>query len=343
VRLPTLLSVTTATLIAAAPLLGDGGYEIREVADGVYAALQPSAGRFNESNSAIIVNDRDVIVVDSQSSAAQVRELVAEIRKLTDKPVRYLVNTHFHSDHTQGNEIYREAFPGVEIIGHPTLLEDVPRRAGAYLEEQIATYDAAIAEAEATLGRGEGPADLADRLARGREHVALLRAIALVPPTLTVDDRLVLYRGERRVEILHFRAHTRGDLVVYLPREKVLVTGDLLDDLPYGGHGYPSSWVATLDALERLDFERVISGHGRVQEGKEHLARVRALLASVIAQAAAAVAEGKSLEETQASVDLSALRPGFVAEGDEAAARAFDEFMPALVERAYLEARGEIE
>lgn len=335
-----LVTLSTALLITAAPPVhGDGSYEIREVAAGVYAALQPAAGRFNESNSAILVNDRDVVVVDSQSRPALVRELIAEIRKLTDKPVRYLVNTHFHSDHTQGNEIYREAFPGVEIVGHSSLLADVPERAGGYLGEQIAAYDAAIAEAAATLDRGDGPADLADRLARGREHVAGLRAITLVPPSLTVDDRLVLYRGERRVEILHFRAHTRGDLVVYLPREKVLVSGDLLDDLPYGGHGYPSSWVETLDALARLDFERVISGHGGVQQGKEQLLRVRALIAGVIAQAGAAVAGGQSLEETQASVDLSAFRPGFVPEGDEAAAKAFDEFMPALVERAYLEAR----
>ena len=340
-----------STALASAGLAA-GSYDVRKVADGVYAALQPTAGRFNDSSSAILINDRDVVVVDSQSSPAKVRELIAEIRKLTDKPVRYLINTHWHGDHTQGNQAYREAFPGIEIIGHATLLDDVPQRATPYLEEQIGLYEQGIAGAEESLRSGkkaDGTAlgddektALPGRIERTRQHLEDLRSIDFALPTLTVDDKLVLHRGSRRLEILHFEAHTRGDLVVYLPHEKVLVTGDVLDDLPYGGHGYPSSWIRALDALEQLDFEQVISGHGRIQQGKEQLARVREMLRSVVEQVSAAAAGGKSLEEVREAVDLAASRRSLAGD-DEAAAEAFDAFMPELVERAYLEARGELE
>ncbi len=292
-----------------------------------------------------------MLVVDSQSSPAKVRALIAEIRKLTDKPVRYVVNTHWHSDHTQGNQVYREEFPGVEIIGHTTHLEDVPGRAAPFLAEQIGLYEKGIADAEKSAESGkkadgsplsdEEKATLPERIARTRHYLEGLRSIEFVPPTLTVDDSLVLHRGSRRIEILHFEAHTRGDLVVWLPREKVLVTGDLLDDLPYGGHGYPGPWIHALETLGKLAFEHVISGHGRIQEGKEQLVRVREMLESVTAQAAAAVAAGKSLEETREAVDLAAVRQSLV--DDETSGRAFESFMPELVERAYLEARGELE
>lgn len=338
-------------LSPVSPALADGSYEIRRVADGVYAALQPEARRFNDSNSAILVNDRDVVVVDSQSNPATVRELVAEVRKLTDKPVRYVVNTHWHGDHTQGNQVYLEAFPGVEIIGHSTHAEDVAGRAAPFLEEQIGQYEEGIGAAEQWLATGEKAdgtalseeemAALPGRIERTRRHLDGLRSIRFVPPTITVDDKLVLHRGKRRIEILHFAAHTRGDLVLFLPEEKVLVTGDLLDDLPYGGHGYPSSWIRTLDALEELDFERVISGHGRVQEGKEQLVRVREMLKSLVEQVAAS-AGGKTLEEVREAVDLSASR-GALAGDDETAQRVFDAWLPELVERAYRESRGELD
>jgi glyoxylase-like metal-dependent hydrolase (beta-lactamase superfamily II) len=336
----------------ASPAHSAGSYEILQVADGVYAALQPEAQRFNDSNSVILVNDRDVVVVDSQAKPAAVRELVAEVRKLTDKPVRYVVNTHWHGDHTQGNMVYAEEFPGVEIVGHATQIEDVAQRAAPYLADQIVQYEEGVAGAERWLEAGvkddgtalteEERTTLPGRIERTHLYLAALRSVEFVPPTIAVDEKLVLHRGKRRIEILHFEAHTRGDLVLYLPEEKVLVTGDLLDDLPYGGHGYPSSWIRTLDALEKLDFERVVPGHGRIQDGKAQLVAVRAMLQGVVEQVAAASAGGKTLDEVRAAVDLSASRRA-LAGADEIAQRVFDAWLPELVDRAYLESRGELD
>jgi glyoxylase-like metal-dependent hydrolase (beta-lactamase superfamily II) len=129
--------------------------------------------------------------------------------------------------------------------------------------------------------------------------------------------------------------------VVWIPDVGVLATGDLLDDLPFGGHGYPGSWVAALRGLEELPVEVIVPGHGAVRHGGEHLALVRAMFESIVEQVAVAVAAGTALEEAQARIDLDGFRRALV--GDDAvAARAWEAFIPATVERAWLEARGEL-
>ena len=326
--------------------------ELQAVAPGVYAALQPHAKRFSDSNAVIIVNDTDVIVIDAQASVSWVRSLIGRIRALTDKPVRTLVFTHWHGDHTQNAALYVEAFgDSLTLIGHQTQGEDIRARAVPQLRQEADDLEAAIGDAETRLAAGKardgsalddaGKTILAGQIATARVTLGEKRQAQFLVPTQTFDDRLVLRRGARTIELRHYRGHTRGDVVVYLPREKVLVTGDLLDDLPYGGHGYPRAWVQTLAALAELDFTTVIPGHGRVRTGKEHLQLVRRFFTALVEQVQQAVLEGKSLEATQAGLDVPAFRNALTAD-DAVAVQAFDAFVPATVERAWLEARGEL-
>lgn len=354
-RAVTLKAVLALALLAPNPSQGadeDKGPAIVPVADGVFAALQPHEKRFDDANSAIILTASGIVVVDTQASPATTAALLAEIRKLSDQPPRYLINTHWHGDHTQGNQVYRDAFPELEIIGHHSLAEDVPGRAAAQRSEEITAFEEGIVRAEARLREGisrdggplgdEERAALPGAIERARQHLATLHSVQTVPPTLTYGDELTLQRGGRTIRLLHFAAHTRGDTVVFLPDEKVLITGDLLDELPFGGHGYPTSWVATLDQLESLDFETIIPGHGGVMKGKEPLRKVRALVQTVIDKVTPLAKAGKALDEVQTMIDLSAQRTTFAAD-DPVAQRNFDAFLPPLVERAYLEARGELE
>lgn len=336
------------------PLLAqeDGDlWTFQQLAPGVVAALQPEAERFNDSNSVIITTDQEVIVVDSQADADAVYALLRWIDEGTTKPVRFLVNTHWHSDHTQGNEIYRRAFPkDLTIVGHETLMEDIPGRAAAYVVEEIGRLESAIPEAEARLESGltadgkemteEEKKQLAVGIEGARERLEAYRQTRFLPPELTYRDRLVLRRPGRTVELLHFQAHTRGDTVVYLPDDKILITGDLLDDLPYGGHGYPGEWIRTLETLEALDFKIQVPGHGRVRQGKDHLRLVLRMLRSLVEQTRTAAAAGKTLEVTQAAVDLGEFRT-LLAGNDPPAQQAFDAWMPETIARAYAEARGE--
>lgn len=331
---------------------------LQEVGPGVWAALQDSARRFDDSNSVVLVTDRDVVVVDSQSDPATVRSLIAAIRELTDQPVRYLINSHFHSDHTRGNFLYRKAFPELEIIGQTTLLQDIPNRSAPDLERALEYYRREIPIAETQYADGVGDqgetldeearAALGEQIAAAKIKLAGLETIEWALPTLTVDSALTLRRSPGPIELRAVHAHTRGDLVVFLPESKVLITGDVLDDLPYGGHGYPSDWIEVLDTLDGWDWDVMIPGHGSVRRGAEaraHLAVVRGMFALMVAKAGEAAATAVDLETAKAafleSAEVAALR-GRLAGADPVAGKNFDHFVPPGFERAYLEAKNEL-
>ena len=128
-------------------------------------------------------------------------------------------------------------------------------------------------------------------------------------PTMTFDRRLVLHRGGREVHLLFLgRAHTAGDVVAYIPSERVIATGDLMHGLlPYMGDGFPDEWPATLRALEALEFDRVIPGHGSVQEGKSVLAEFRGYVEEVTERVTRGVERGQPLDELRKAVTTATL------------------------------------
>jgi cyclase len=330
-----------AVAVLAAPA------ELQQVAPGVYAALQPFADRFNDSNSAIIVGPDSVIVVDTQTTLTATRGIVEQIRKITHKPVRFVINTHWHGDHVQGNQVYREAFPGVQFIAQANTREDMEKRATAELKESVANLPAQIDRYKQMLATGKTPngAPLTDdqkKLVRMRidlfsGQLPDLRQTQIVLPDITFDQSMTLNQGARQVRLIHFAGHTRGDTVVYLPSEKILITGDSLDDMPFTGDGSPADLVATLRELDKLDFDSVIPGHGAIERGHDHLRLVAQLFESVVSQVQSSVASGMSLEDTKKKVNVEQFRQP-ITNGEEHANRAFDGFVPAAIERAYLEA-----
>ena len=304
------------------------GVRIRKLKEGVYLAYRPEPLRyFVEGNVTIIVNEHDVVVVDGGGAPAAARNVIAEIGKLTSKPVRYLINTHDHVDHTLGNQEYVKAYPGVEIVSHPAARERLLSDGVAYVSETASGL-------EASLKKG---VDLIDRLrkegAPGNDRIIAYwerykdrdiyerlreyREATITPPTMTIEKRLVLHRGSRTIEILHLgHGDTPGDLVVYLLPEKIACTGDMLTHpVPYGFSSEPLAWLETLRRLHALDVEYLIPGHGEVQHGKGHLDRVMRLLQTVQDQVRGAIADGLDLEGTRKRVDLSRLIEEF-AQGD---------------------------
>lgn len=217
------------------------------------------------------------------------------------------------------------------------------------------TLPAMIADFEQRYARGirrDGkPYSTADS-ARVRKQIASfkwalpgLKEITPVLPTRTITDSLVLERGARTIVIQYLgRGNTRGDLSVWLPRERVLATGDLLvNPAPYSFGSYLGEWMVTLGRLHTLPAAVIVPGHGAIQRDWAYVDLFVELLGSTLAQAKAAVARGLDLEATRKAVDLSAYRARFV-KGDSAVAAAFDAFYIApAVERAWLEARGELD
>jgi len=320
------------------------------VSERVYAVLQPAGLRFDDCNSSVVILEDGVLVVDTQNSLAGARAVIAEVRKITPKPVKYVVNTHWHGDHVQGNAAYRAAFPGVMFIAHSRTREDIEKRAIPDLRKEQQELPGQIEAAEKQLASGlrrdgEPMTDEQKRIQRNRIDRARLRLPGLMEvkdiplPDVTFDENLTLHDGPREIRLLHLAGHTDGDVAIFLPQEKVLLTGDLLDDMPYTGHGSPAALVKTLRSMAALEWEAMIPGHGSVRRGKEHLELVAATFDSLVQQVDAAAKSGKSLEETRKSVRLDAFREKLTA-GDDLALRHWNGFIPAAIERAFEQAGG---
>lgn len=307
-----------------APTASDSGFTVRTLGRGVYAVMRNEPlGLINESNSLFIVGDDDVIVVDAQSSRARALETLAALRRITSKPVSALINTHWHDDHVVGNEVYKEAFPALSIFGHVHNAEDMVttgvrfRQAGAKGRAGTIAYLQGLVEKQQSfLG---GPIDAME----SRSHAlsaALLsdysNSADFLPltPTRTVADTVVLRQGERRIEVRHLgRGHTRGDLVVYLPRERILATGDLLmAPIQFvGSTSYPREYTVTLERLRSLQPALVVPGHGPVMTGAQadrHADVVVRTVRYIVEQAEAAVARKETLAQAKPKIDLEAFR-----------------------------------
>ena len=261
-----------------------------------------------DPNTGIIIGDDAVLVADTQATPVMAQDVIRRIREVTDKPIKYVLLTHYHA---------------VRVLG-----------ASAYKPEQIIasqdTYDLIVE-------RGEQ--DMKSEIER---FPRLFNAVESVPgltwPTLTFQKKMTLWMGKLEVQILQLgRGHTKGDTVVWLPQEKTLLSGDLVEygATPYAGDAYFQDWPATLDAIAALKPEKLVPGRGAAlktpQEVADGLAGTRAFISELYSKVKSGASEGKDLnaiyKETYAT-----LKPKF---GDWVI---FDHCMPFDVTRAHDEA-----
>ncbi len=269
-----------------------------QLADGVYSIRHEDApDAFPQGNTTVIVGEREALVIDSCYLPSSAEADVAQIRQWTTKPVRYLVNTHWHYDHTMGNGVYRDAFPGITVVAHvetrrqiagcnPQWFRNFPGR-GEQFRRAISTGKEANGRTLTAGEIAEYESALAGLEPVGREFQPLAARTDLAPD-VGFDRELAIDLGGREVRLLHLgRGNTAGDAVAWLPTERILVAGDLLDHpVPYLGGGYPVEEIATLEALARLGADTVVPGHGMVLKGaygKAYLGQVTDFLRAVVA------------------------------------------------------------
>ncbi len=285
-------------------------FELQMVADGVYAAIAAPQYKIN-CNAAVILTDKGAVVVDSHSKPSAARALYHEIQGITKQPVHTLINTHFHWDHWQGNEVYAGATSNLEIITSARTqvnltTPDVGVGGVPYIAKQLEALPGEIAQLKDDIMRASDAAQkarLEENLRQAEAFFAEVQQLQPALPTRTVASSVTLNEYGREIQLLLLgRAHTDGDIFIYLPKEKVIATGDaLVDWMPFLGDGYPEDWIGTLDALEQVDFTHIIPGHGDVIT-KDHIGFFRNYLTDLIGGVKQAAAAGASFTELQTSV-----------------------------------------
>ena len=312
--LPVLLAICLSGLLAVTQ--DEELFELVKVKDGIYAAVARPQYKLN-CNAAIIINEDDVVIVDSHSKPSAAKALLKQIRKITQNPVRYVVNTHFHYDHARGNQAYFSGFPNeVTLISSEQTRKDLIGIEAPRLKQEVAD-PGIIAKLEQNFEKEadrKRKQELADTLVQAKTYQQELKTVQLVLPGVTFDRSMTLHKKNREIVLLFLgRGHTGGDIVVYLPRERVLATGDLVTGwVPGMNDGYPNEWIATLGEISKLSIESVIVGHGAVS-GKRVIEVQQKFLNEFINAVKVQVKKGSTLEETQTSV-VAELAPQYASE-----------------------------
>jgi glyoxylase-like metal-dependent hydrolase (beta-lactamase superfamily II) len=257
----------------------------------------------------VVVGDDAVMVIDTQATPAMAQDVIRRIRAVTDKPIRYVVLSHYHA---------------VRVLG-----------ASAYRPEHVIASEDTLA-----LIRERGEQDKASEIGR---FPRLFRAVESMPPgltwpTMSFTGKLTLWLGRLEVQILQLgRGHTKGDTVVWLPAERILFAGDLVefDATPYAGDAYFTDWPQTLDAIAALEPAKLVPGRGAALENAAQVAAglkgTRDFVSDVFASVKAGVAAGRDLNAVYRAT-VAAVRPKY---GHWVI---FDHCMPFDVSRAYDEA-----
>jgi cyclase len=285
-----------------------------KIAEGVFYGTGAGGG-----NSPVIVGDREVLVVDTNTTPAGARAFLEDLKLITNKPVRYAVNSHYHYDHTDGNQVFlanKADVIGHEFVKYAMENYDILHRE-PYMTSQVVNGTRRIETLKKQIADepdAQKKVTLNSQLVAAQKNWDDLQEIKVTPPNVTYKDKKVLDLGNREVQLLFLgRGHTNGDTVVYLPKDKIVCTGDLMESQPaYMGDGQFNEWIATLEALKKLDFETVLPGHGSpFKDARPHITAFQGYLRDVVKQVAEFRRQGITAVEAAQKVDLSAYKADF--------------------------------
>ncbi|MFY9509598.1 MAG: MBL fold metallo-hydrolase [Rubrivivax sp.] len=262
-----------------------------------------------DPNTGIVIGDDAVMVIDTQATPVMAQDVIRRIREVTDKPIKYVVLSHYHAVRVLGASAYRPE----HVIASQDTLELIQER---------------------------GEQDKASEIGR---FPRLFRNVDSVPPgltwpTLAFSGKMTLWLGQLEVQLIQLgRGHTKGDTVVWLPQERILFSGDLVeyDATPYAGDAYFTDWPQTLDNIAALQPQKLVPGRGAALENEAQvaagLAGTRSFIADVFAAVKAGATAGQDLKSVYQQT-LAAVRPKY---GHWVI---FDHCMPFDVSRAFDEA-----
>ncbi|MGD0434862.1 MAG: MBL fold metallo-hydrolase [Bryobacteraceae bacterium] len=298
---------------AQAPAASGRLFDIQKVADGVYCALAHRQAITN-CNAAIFVNSADVLVVDAHSKPSAASALITQIREeITTKPVRYLVNTHFHWDHTQGDPAYRATGGRVEIIASEMTKQILAKDGRNRLKESLDSVPQIIDGLQARLSKAGDPAEqefYKEQIRLAQAYQLEMRSYAPELPDITFTKSHVIKDRAHDLHIeFHGRAHTAGDVVVFCPQKRAVATGDMIIGfLPNIADGYPRDWPRTINSTGQLAADWILPGHGMVQPDHQRMIQMRNYIEELTGIVEAGKKSGKPLAEVQKTITVSSLK-----------------------------------
>lgn len=276
-----------------------------EIGDGLYAFTAEG-----DPNSGVIIGDDSVMVVEAQATPRLAQKVIDCIRSVTDKPITHLALTHYHAVRVLG----ASAFGAQQIIMSDTARAMVVERGQEDWDSEFGRFP---------------------RLFQGHESIP-----GLTWPTTTFSESMTVYMGKRQVNLMHIgRAHTAGDIVIHVPDQNVMFTGDIVEyhSACYCGDGHFADWGDTLDTLKFFDVDAIAPGRGDALVGKEMVEKsiesTRDFIDSTYRPAARVAARGGTLKQAWDAVRAEC-DPKF---SDYAI---YEHCLPFNVSRAYDEARG---
>jgi glyoxylase-like metal-dependent hydrolase (beta-lactamase superfamily II) len=353
-----LAPLAAGALAALAPRVepspGPFDYETTEIAPGVYGFFEKRLNPIVSSNIVAVIGNDAVLLFDTGHHPTITRQIIGNVRRLTSKPVKYVVVSHWHDDHWAGNGDVAAAFPGITVIAHDFTAKMLESRSKDF------RGDACRKDVSDQLP------SLRDRLANGRlpdgtpvpdatkqrwtNFVEALEgqipecdAMVYRGVDQRMNDTLTIDLGGRHVRLAFLgRGNTAGDIVALLPESRTLLTGDLVVyPFPFATQSYITEWAKVLRGIEAMDLERIVPGHGPVLRDKQYVRDVAETLESIARQARGAYKPGMTADSLRTKVDLSGLAERF-AKGDRFIRANFDAQMKgSAIDRMWQELTGE--
>lgn len=270
---------------------------LEAVADGIYAAIA-TPGKGAQGNAAIIDLGDQTVILDTMLTPHAARDLRTAAETLTGRKTTLVVNSHWHGDHIQGNQVFAD---DTSILATTTTRDIMATRGATALASIVRDIAQELAQAEAQLAETEDPvqcATLVQQVSESRELALAAPELRLCLPTDVFTERRVIQGSRRAVEVITLGGgHTASDAFLWLPDDAIIVTGDLLfvQSHPWLGHGDPDEWTRILTQMERFPAQRLIPGHGPLGTLAD-CAQVRAYIVAIQQLVADSIQTGMTLE-----------------------------------------------
>ena len=357
--LPTLMIFTTITFAQKAndSALTIGSSHMEKIGRGVYAIIHDDpTDQWPSSNTGVIIGEKYVMVIDANYLPSLAKEDIDLIKKITSKPVKYLVYTHWHMDHNNGGSVYAETFPGIEIVAQRMTAEYIAINSPWYAKRETAEGSAKRKSLQLLEKTYEGGRDTTgkdftpDELARmqtiirqRKNELFEFEELKVIKPNRVFEESLTVDLGNRKVLIKDWgRANSPHDATIYLAADQILFTGDMLTQTPkpYTFESWPVSWAKTLKAVEQIPVKVLVPGHGPVQHDHQYTRKMRELLDASITQVKELLAQGTPVDQIPSKINLDHLRTGVWSTGAHPDAD-WKSIINALVDRTIKCVRGQ--